>query len=167
MVSITQRISPCLWFDTQAEEAANFYVSIFPDSAVGQIAQYGAAGAKASGQPEGSVMTVAFRLAGQEFLGMNGGPSVQFSWAVSFIVNCDSQEEVDFYWDKLQEGGGAAQQCGWLKDRYGLSWQIIPTEFWQMMKDPDPGKRERVFGELLQMVKLDLGRLREAYDRKE
>lgn len=166
MVHITQRISPCLWFDTQAEEAAHFYAAIFPDSAVGQITHYGAAGAKASGQPEGSVMTVAFSLAGQDFLGMNCGPAVKFSWAVSFIVNCDSQDEIDFYWDKLGEGG-APQQCGWVTDRYGLSWQVVPAELWQMMQHPDSGKRDRVFAELLQMVKLDLGRLRGAFNSGE
>ena len=120
-----QKITPCLWFDSQAEEAANFYVSIFKNSKIGNITRYGEAGAKVSGRPKGSVMTVTFEIEGQDFMALNGGPHFKFSEAISFMVNCETQEEIDEMWEKLSDGGEKGQ-CGWLKDKYGLSWQIAP-----------------------------------------
>ena len=157
--------TPCLWFDHQAEEAANFYVSIFPNSSVGHIARYGEEGAKVSGRPKGTVMTVKFVLGGQEFMALNGGPVFQFSPAISFMVNCETQQEVDRLWEKLSEGGEESQ-CGWLKDKYGVSWQIVPTALGEMMADKDSKKSERVMKALLQMKKLDTGLLRQAYERR-
>ena len=168
-----QKISPFLWFDDQAEEAANFYVSIFStrggpgggDTKIVDVARYGKAGAQASGRPEGSVMTVAFQLEGQEFTGLNGGPEFQFTEAVSFLVNCENQEEVDQLWDKLSEGGEQGP-CGWLKDRYGLSWQVVPTALGQMLTDDDPKKAERVMAAMLQMKKIDIQALKQAYEEE-
>ncbi len=160
----SQRITPCLWFDNQAEEAAKFYASIFPNSAVGHIAHYGEFSSQASGRPAGSVMTVTFKLDGQEFLGLNGGPVFQFTPAISFMVNCKDQKEIDHYWDKLIEGG-APMECGWLTDKFGLSWQIVPAELGEMMKDPDTRKSERAMGALLKMVKLDAAEIRKAYEQ--
>ena len=156
-----KNIVPCLWFDDQAEEAANFYVSLFPNSRVGTIARYGESSSQASGRPAGSVMTVEFVINGQEFLGLNGGPIFKFSEAVSFTVYCDSQEEIDRYWSKLSEGGEESV-CGWLKDRFGLSWQIVPSVLREMMKNPE--KSERVMSALLQMKKLDIATLQRAYE---
>lgn len=153
------RISPFLWFDTQAEEAANFYVRIFPNSKIVTIARYGEAGPG----PAGSVMTVAFQLDGQQFTALNGGPHFRFTEAVSFQVDCKSQEEVDRYWNALTEGGGEESQCGWLKDRYGLSWQIIPTVLGELMSDPDPAKSKRVMEAMLVMKKIDIAALEDAY----
>jgi predicted 3-demethylubiquinone-9 3-methyltransferase (glyoxalase superfamily) len=155
-----QKITPFLWFDTEAEEAANFYVSIFKNSRIVTIARYGEAGPG----PAGSVLTVAFQLNGQEFVALNGGPEYTFSPAISFYVNCETQEEVDELWDKLTEGG-AAVQCGWLTDKYGVSWQIIPTVLADMLTDADPAKSQRVMKAMLQMIKLDIKALREAYDQ--
>ncbi len=160
-----QRFTPCLWFDSQAEEAANFYVSIFKNSKIGSVARYGEEGAKVSGLSKGSVMTVTFELDGQEFMALNGGPVFKFSPAISFIVNCESQQEVDRMWEMLCEGG-AEGQCGWLQDKYGVSWQIVPTALGEMMTDKDPKKSERVMKALLQMKKLDIRMLREAYDQQ-
>lgn len=157
-----QKITPCLWFDDKAEEAVHFYVSIFKNSKVGNVTHYGEEGAKVSGRPKGSVMTVTFQLDGQEFMALNGGPHFTFTEAVSFIINCTSQEEVDELWEKLSEGGEKGQ-CGWLKDKYGLSWQIVPSVLSEMMQDSDPEKTNRVMGALLQMKKLDIKRLQEAY----
>jgi predicted 3-demethylubiquinone-9 3-methyltransferase (glyoxalase superfamily) len=154
-----QKINPFLWFNNQAEEAAKFYVSIFKNSGVKKIVHYG----KAGPGPEGSVMTVAFELEGQEFTALNGGPVYKFTEAISFVVNCNSQEEVDYYWDKLTEDGEEGV-CGWLKDKYGLSWQIVPTVMVEMMSDPDPEKAKRVTEAMLQMVKIDIKTLKEAYD---
>lgn len=160
-----QKITPCLWFDTQAEEAAGFYVSIFDNSAIADVSRYGKEGFEIHGRPEGSAMVVSFRLAGQEFTALNGGPHFKFNEAISFIVECQSQAEVDRYWDRLGEGGDErAQQCGWLKDKYGVSWQIVPSEFIAMMKDRDIGKTERVMKAMLRMKKLDLAALRKAYE---
>lgn len=160
-----QRTTPCLWFDDKAEEAANFYVAIFSalrgNSKIKSVARYGEAGAQASGRPKGSAMTVLFELEGQEFLGLNGGPMFTFSPAVSFIVNCKTQEEVDELWEKLSEGG-ETQQCGWLKDKYGVSWQIVPTILGELMQDQDARKSERVMQALLQMNKLDIATLKKA-----
>ncbi len=157
-----QKITPCLWFDNQAEEAVNFYVSVFKNSKIGKIARYGEAGAKVSGRPKGTVMTVTFQLDGQEFMALNGGPVSTFSPAISFIVNCETQEEIDEFWKKLSEGG-EIEQCGWLKDKFGVSWQIVPTVLGKMMQDKDAWKSERVMAALLQMKKLDIEGLRQAY----
>jgi predicted 3-demethylubiquinone-9 3-methyltransferase (glyoxalase superfamily) len=159
-----QKITPCLWFDNQAEEAAKFYTTIFKNSKIGKIARYGEKGARVSGRPQGSVMTVTFKLDGQEFMALNGGPIFKFTEAISLIVNCGTQKELDYYWEKLSEGGDEkAQQCGWLKDKYGLSWQIVPTVLGKMMQDKDPMKSERVMAALLQMKKLDIAALKRAY----
>ena len=152
------RISPCLWFDGEAEEAAKFYVSVFPNSKIGRISRYGDAGPG----PKGSVMTVAFTLDGQEFIGLNGGPQFKFTEAVSFTVYCDTQKEVDRYWTKLTTGGGKEVQCGWVKDRFGLSWQIVPTILPKLATDKDPKKVERVMRAMLQMKKLDIAALKGA-----
>ncbi len=157
-----QKITPCLWFDNQAEEAMNFYVSIFKNSKVGYTTQYGNEGAKISGRPKGSVMTVTFQLDGQEFMALNGGPYFKFTEAVSFIIHCESQEEIDELWEKLSEGGEKGQ-CGWLKDQYGLSWQIVPTMLGEMMLDRDSEKTNRVMDAILQMKKLDIKRLQQAF----
>ncbi len=160
-----QKIAPFLWFNTQAEEAVRYYASIFKNSKIGRIVRYDEASAKASGRPAGSVMVVDFELEGQKFSALNGGPVFKFTEAVSFVVNCESQEEVDHYWKKLSEGGDKnAQQCGWLKDKYGLSWQIVPIAMTQMLADKDPQKSQRVMQAMLQMKKLDLGELKRAYD---
>ena len=161
-----QKITPFLWFDTQAEEAANFYTSIFKNSKIVSVARYGEEAAKASGRPTGRAMTVAFQLDGQNFVALNGGPHFKFTEAVSFVVNCETQEEVDHYWEKLSAGGDEkAQQCGWLKDKYGLSWQIVPTVMVEMLQDKDPKKSERVMAALLKMKKLDIKTLRQAYEQ--
>jgi predicted 3-demethylubiquinone-9 3-methyltransferase (glyoxalase superfamily) len=161
-----QKITPFLWFDNQAEEAANFYASIFKNSKIGHVARYDEAGAKASGRPKGSTMTVAFQLDRQDFVALNGGPHFKFTEAVSFVVNCKTQKEVDHYWEKLSAGGDEmAQQCGWLKDKYGLSWQIVPVVLFEMMQDKDPKKSESVMRALLQMKKLDIKTLKQAYEQ--
>jgi predicted 3-demethylubiquinone-9 3-methyltransferase (glyoxalase superfamily) len=152
------KISTFLWFDTQAEEAANFYVSVFPNSKVGRIARYGEAGPG----PKESVMTVEFELDGREFIALNGGPQFKFSEAVSLSVDCKTQAEVDRYWAKLTEGGEEVQ-CGWLKDRYGLSWQINPTVLSDMLSDPDPKKAKRVMEAMLKMKKIEIATLEKAY----
>ena len=157
-----QKITPFLWFDDKAEEAASFYTSIFRNSKIVSIARYGDAGAEVSGRPKGTVMTVAFQLEGQEFVALNGGPQFKFTEAISFVVNCQTQEEVDEYWEKLFDGGREVQ-CGWLKDKYGLSWQIVPTILSEMLNDPDPKKAERVMKAMLQMKKIDIKGLKQAY----
>jgi len=161
-----QKITPCLWFDDKAEEAVKFYASIFKNSKVGRFAPYGEAGAKVSGRPKGSVMTATFEIAGQEFMALNGGPHFKFSEAISFIVNCETQKEIDEFWEKLSDGGEKGV-CGWLKDKYGLSWQIVPTVLGGMMQDKDSEKSNRVMEAILQMKKLDIKRLKEAYERSE
>jgi len=159
-----QKITPCLWFDDQAEEAARYYVSLFKNSKILNIARYGEAGAKVSGKPKGTVMTVTFQLDGHEFMALNGGPQFKFSEAISLIVHCETQAEVDERWEKLSEGGEKGP-CGWLKDKYGLSWQIVPTALEEMMQDKDPKKSEKVMEALLQMKKLDIAALRRAYEQ--
>jgi predicted 3-demethylubiquinone-9 3-methyltransferase (glyoxalase superfamily) len=154
-----QKISPFLWFDNQAEEAMNHYVSIFKNSKAGSITRFGDAGPG----PKGSVMTASFELEGQQFTALNGGPQFKFTEAISFFVRCETQEEVDRLWDKLSEGG-QTQQCGWLKDKFGLSWQIVPSVLIEMMKDPDPQKSQRVMEAMLQMTKIDIARLKQAYE---
>jgi predicted 3-demethylubiquinone-9 3-methyltransferase (glyoxalase superfamily) len=158
-----QKISPFLWFDNQAEEAVNFYVSIFKDSKVGNITRYDEEAAKASGKPEGSVMTIGFQLEGQDFIALNGGPQFKFTEAISFSVDCKTQEEVDELWEKLSEGGEEGP-CGWLKDKYGLSWQIVPTILIEMLQDKDAEKAKRVTHAMLQMKKLDIEGLKQAYE---
>lgn len=162
-----QSISPCLWFDDQAEDAARFYTGIFRNSRILQVARYGDAGREIHGRPAGSVMTVAFELDGHPFTALNGGPIFKFNEAVSLQVFCDDQAEVDHFWTRLSAGGDArAQQCGWLKDRFGLSWQVIPRKLIQMIVDPDRAKSERAFTAMLQMKKLDLAKLERAYEGK-
>ena len=156
-----QKITPMLWFDTEAEEAARFYASIFDDSKVGTITRYGDAAAEASGRPKGSVMTVEFEIEGQKFVGLNGGPQFKFSEAISFVVNCKDQKEVDTLWAKLTAGGGQPSVCGWLKDKFGLSWQVVPARFWELMEG-DPARGERVMAALMQMTKIDLATLEKA-----
>jgi predicted 3-demethylubiquinone-9 3-methyltransferase (glyoxalase superfamily) len=159
-----QTITPCLWFDIQGEEAAKFYTGIFKNSRIVKIAHYGEAGREIHGRPAGSVMTVAFELDGQRFTALNGGPIFKFNEAVSFQVDCETQEEVDYYWDRLSEGGDQkAQQCGWLKDRYGLSWQVVPRILIDMMSDPDTQKSGRAMTAMLQMKKIDIAGLKRAY----
>lgn len=160
-----QKITPCLWFDHQAEEAAEFYVSLFKNSKIRTVTRYGEAGAKVSGQSKGTVMTVVFRLDGQEFMALNGGPIFKFTEAISLIVYCKTQREIDRYWEKLSEGGKKGQ-CGWLKDKYGLSWQIVPTAIGKMMTDADPAKSERVMATVLKMKKLDIKALMQAYESR-
>ena len=162
---IVQRITPCLWFDSQAEEAASFYIGTFPNSKIVHIERYGEVGNEIHGRPPGSVMTVSFELDGQSFTALNGGPIFKFNEAISLMVNCETQEEVDFYWTKLSEGGDpAAQQCGWLKDKYGLSWQVTPRVLLDMIADPDKTKSQRAFGAMMQMKKLDIAALRKAFE---
>ncbi|HWP91428.1 MAG TPA: VOC family protein [Thermodesulfobacteriota bacterium] len=160
-----QKITPCLWFDSNAEEAVNFYTSIFKNSKIGNITRYGEAGYEIHGKPAGTVLTIEFELDGQAFTALNGGPIFKFNEAISFQVNCESQEEVDYYWEKLSEDGDEkAQQCGWLKDKYGLSWQVVPTVLVEMLLDKDPKKSERVMNALFQMKKLDIAKLKQAYE---
>ena len=161
-----QKITPCLWFDDQAEEAANSYVSIFNNSKIETITRYGEAGAEAAGRPRGTVMTVVFQLDGQKFMALNGGPAFTFSPAISFIVNCRTQDEVDDLWEKLSEGG-AVQQCGWLQDKYGVSWQIVPTALGEMLQDKDTERSERVMKAMLQMKKIDIRGLEQAYEQEQ
>jgi predicted 3-demethylubiquinone-9 3-methyltransferase (glyoxalase superfamily) len=156
-----QKITACLWFDDQAEEAARFYTSIFKNSKIGKITHYGEGGPK----PKGSVLTVSFQLDRQKFVALNGGPQFQFNEAVSFIVNCKTQKEVDRMWAKLSEGGKEVQ-CGWLKDKYGVSWQVVPTVLFEMLSDPDPARTARVLQALMGMQKLDIKALKKAYGRR-
>ena len=161
-----QPITPCLWFDNNAEEAVNFYTAIFPKSKIGKVARYGEAGYEFHRKPPGTVMTIEFELNGQTFTALNGGPMFKFNEAVSFQVHCDSQEEIDHYWGKLSEGGDPnAQQCGWLKDKFGLSWQIVPTVLPKLLGEKNAKKSQSVMNALLQMSKLDIGRLQQAYDQ--
>jgi predicted 3-demethylubiquinone-9 3-methyltransferase (glyoxalase superfamily) len=157
-----QKITPFLWFDNQAEEAANFYVSIFKNSKILTARRYGDSGPG----PKGSVMTLTFQLEGQEFYALNGGPVFHFTEAISLFVSCETQLEVDELWKKLTSGGGQESRCGWLKDKYGMSWQIIPTALGKMLGDPDPAKAGRVMQAMLQMSKIDIAKLQQAYDGK-
>jgi predicted 3-demethylubiquinone-9 3-methyltransferase (glyoxalase superfamily) len=156
-----QKITAFLWFDGKAEEAMNFYISIFKNSKVGKVTRYGDAGPG----PKGTVMSATFQLEGQEFMALNGGPQFRFTPAISFFVNCETQQEVDALWEKLSEGG-KKERCGWLKDKYGLSWQIIPSALGKMLGDKDPEKSKRVMQAMLQMDKIDVKRLQEAYEGK-
>jgi predicted 3-demethylubiquinone-9 3-methyltransferase (glyoxalase superfamily) len=164
--SSKQKITPCLWFDSNAEEAVNFYASIFKNSKIGKIARYGEAGYEIHRKPAGSVMTIEFELNGQTFTALNGGPVFKFNEAISFQVNCDFQEELDYYWGRLSEGGDEkAQQCGWLKDKYGVSWQIVPASLGDMLQGKDAKKSERVMNALLRMKKIDIKTLQQAYEQ--
>jgi predicted 3-demethylubiquinone-9 3-methyltransferase (glyoxalase superfamily) len=163
-MTVTQKITPCLWFDNQAEEAVEFYISIFRNSRVGNITRYGEAGHDVHRQPAGTVMTIAFELEGQAFTALNGGPMFKFNEAISFQIDCGTQEEVDYYWEKLSAGGDEqAQQCGWLKDKYGVSWQVVPGLLIEMINDPDAEKSGRVMEAMLQMKKIDIEGLKRAY----
>lgn len=163
-MSRIQRITPCLWFDDQAEQAVAFYTAIFPNSRVLAVSRYGEAGREFHGKPPGTVMTVAFELDGLAFTALNGGPMFRFSEALSLQVNCDSQAEIDHYWERLSAGGPAeAQQCGWLKDLYGLSWQIVPSVLGELVGDPDAARGQRTMQALLRMKKLDLAALLKAH----
>lgn len=159
-----QRITPCLWFENQAEEAAGFYTAIFRNSRIVNITRYGEAGHDIHGMEAGTVMVVAFELDGQGFTALNGGPVFRFNEAISLQVNCETQEEVDYYWEKLSEGGDEkAQQCGWLKDKYGLSWQVVPSILTGMVGDPDSEQSQRAMNAMLQMKKIDIEELKRAY----
>ena len=163
-MSIVHRITPCLWFDDQAEAAAKFYTSVFRNSRIVSMARYGEAGREVHGKPPGTVMIVAFELDGQTFTALNGGPVFTFNEAISLQVNCETQQEVDDYWEKLSAGGDpAAQQCGWLKDKYGVSWQIVPTVLPKLVGDPTSENSQRAMKAMLQMKKLDIAKLEQAY----
>ncbi len=156
-----QKITPFLWFDNNAQEAMNFYVSIFKNSKIVSVSRYGEAGPG----PKGTLMTATFQLEGQEFMALNGGPHFKFTEAISLFVNCETQEEVDEFWEKLSEGG-VESRCGWLKDKYGLSWQIVPTVLGEMMQDKDPENSKRVMEAMLQMDKIDIKALKQAYEQQ-
>lgn len=158
---ITQKITPFLWFGDKAEAAANFYVSIFKNSKIASVARYGAAGPGV----KGTVMTATFQLEGQEFIALNGGPLFKFNEAISFVVNCETQEEIDEFWEKLSEGGEKSR-CGWLKDKFGLSWQVVPTVLQEMYQDKDAEKSQRVIKAMMQMDKMDIAALKQAYEGK-
>jgi predicted 3-demethylubiquinone-9 3-methyltransferase (glyoxalase superfamily) len=160
-----QRITPFLWFNNQAEQAAEFYTSIFKNSKIGSISRYNKEGEKAAGRPAGSVMTVEFQLDGQEFVALNGGPEFKFTEAISFVVSCKTQAEVDRYWNRLSAGGKKVQ-CGWLKDKYGVSWQVVPTILGDLLSSKDSAKSERVMQAMLKMVKLDIKKLKQAAKAK-
>ena len=156
-----QKITPFLWFEGRAEEAANFYTSIFRNAKVTDVMRYGDAGPG----PKGGVMSATFELEGQRFIALNGGPMFKFTPAISFFVNCESQEEIDYFWNRLSEGG-QTQQCGWLQDKFGLSWQIVPTALGEMLHDKDPAKSTRVMQAMLKMTKLDINGLKDAYEQR-
>lgn len=162
-----QKVTPFLWFDNQAEEAVNFYISAFKNSKIVNVTHYGEAGAEVARRPMGTVMTITFQLEGQEFIALNGGPVFAFSPAISLVVSCETQKELDYYWEKLSEGGDEkAQQCGWLKDKYGVSWQVVPAVLGEMLQNKDTAKSERVMKAMLQMKKIDLTGLKQAYEQK-
>jgi len=167
MASI-QKVTPNLWFNKQAEEAAKYYTSIFKNSRIGKMTRYGKEGFETTHMPEGAVLTVEFFLDGQQFVALNAGPEFKFNESVSFIINCDTQEEVDYYWEKLSEGGDEkAQMCGWLKDRYGLSWQVVPVEVWDLWRDEKSEAYQRAMRAMLQMKKLDIKKLKQAFEGKQ
>src|SRR6266436_7905292 len=161
-----QKITPFLWYDDQAEEAANFYASIFKNSKVGKVTRYEEESARATGRPAGTAMTVEFEIEGQKFVGLNGGPHFKFTEAVSFVINCETQKEVDYFWEKLTADGGAESQCGWLKDKYDLSWQIVPTILPELFRAKDPEKLQRVMKAMLQMKKIDIAKLKQAGEQE-
>lgn len=157
-----QKITTCLWFDNQAEEAVKFYTSVFKNSKIGTTTRYDENSSKAAGMPAGSVLTVTFELEGRQFMALNGGPIFKFNESVSLVVNCEDQKEIDYYWNKLTSDGGEESMCGWLKDKYGLSWQIVPAELEKLMSSKEDGKWKRVMAEVLKMKKLDINVLRNA-----
>jgi len=159
-----QKITPSLWFDHQAEEAAKFYTSIFKNSKAGRILRYGERAAEKTGRPIGSVLTIEFEIESQKFVALNGGPLFKFNESISFVVNCETQEEVDYFWEKLTADGGEESACGWLKDKFGVSWQIVPTVLIDMLHDKDSEKSERVTNAMLQMQKIDISKLKTAYE---
>jgi predicted 3-demethylubiquinone-9 3-methyltransferase (glyoxalase superfamily) len=161
-----QKITPFLWFDGQAEDAVNFYTSLFKNSKIGRILRYTEEVAENSGRPVGSVLTIEFEIEGQKFVALNGGPLFKFNESVSFVVNCETQEEVDYFWEKLTADGGEESQCGWLKDKFGVSWQVTPTVLIDMLLDKDPEKAERVMKAMLQMQKIEIPKLKAAYGGK-
>ncbi len=161
-----QKITPFLWFDGQAEDAVNFYTSLFKNSKTGRILRYTEEVAENSGRPVGSVLTIEFEIEGQKFVALNGGPLFKFNESVSFVINCETQEEVDYFWEKLTADGGEESQCGWLKDKFGLSWQVTPTVLIDMLHDKDPEKAERVMKAMLQMQKIEIPKLKAAYGGK-
>lgn len=163
-MQVIQKITPCLWFDDQAEEAVEFYITVFRNSKIISVSRYGEAGYEVHGKPAGTVMTVAFELDGQAFTALNGGPTFKFNEAISFQIKCETQEEVDSYWEKLSEGGDEkAQQCGWLKDKYGVSWQVVPSVLLEIINDPNSEKSQRVTAAMLQMKKFNIDQLRRVY----
>jgi predicted 3-demethylubiquinone-9 3-methyltransferase (glyoxalase superfamily) len=166
MTIATQKITPCLWFDSEAEDAAEFYVSVFRNSRIASVNRYGKEGHDVHGKPAGSVMSVEFEIEGQKFVGLNGGPQFKFSEAISFQIHCKDQEEIDYYWRRLTDGGKEVA-CGWLKDKFGLSWQVVPTELFAMLSDKDRAKTERVTKAFMQMKKFDIARLRRAFEGRE
>ena|SRR5665647_2425968 len=166
MALTKQKITSCLWFDTQAEDAAKFYVSVFKNSRIGAVSRFPDAGKEIHGKDAGSVMTVEFELDGQPFVALNGGPQFKFDEAVSFQIYCDTQADVDRYWSKLTAGGGQEGPCGWLKDKFGLSWQVVPSRIPQMMTDPDSKKSARVMNAFMTMKKLDIAAIERAYEGK-
>jgi predicted 3-demethylubiquinone-9 3-methyltransferase (glyoxalase superfamily) len=166
MAIVAQKITPCLWFDNEAEEAAKFYVSIFKNSKLGAVSRYGKEGFEIHGRKEGTVMTAEFEIDGLKFVGLNGGPLFKFSEAISFQIMCEDQKEIDYFWSKLTAGGQEGP-CGWLKDKFGLSWQVVPTVLIDMLKDPDTAKSQRVTKAFLQMKKFDIAALKRAYEAKE
>ncbi len=159
-----QKITPCLWFDNQAEEAANFYTSIFKNSKIGNVTRYGKEGYEIHGREEGTVMAMDFEIDGQKFTALNGGPIFKFNEAISFVVNCETQEEIDYHWEKLTADGGQESVCGWLKDKYGVSWQIIPEVLGELVGDPASEKSQRAMKAMLQMKKIDIEGLKKAYE---
>jgi predicted 3-demethylubiquinone-9 3-methyltransferase (glyoxalase superfamily) len=165
MGNAMQRITPFLWFDHQTEDAVKFYTSIFKDSKIGKIFRCREEAAEKTGRPVGSVLTIEFEIEGQKFVALNGGPLFKFNESISFVVNCETQEDVDYFWEKLTADGGQESACGWLKDKFGLSWQVVPTVLIDMLHDSDAGKSERVMNAVLQMKKIDIKTLKEVYER--
>ena len=161
-----QKITPFLWFDDQAEEAVNFYTALFKNSKICRIFHYTEEAAEKTGRPVGSVLTIEFEIEGQKFVALNGGPLFKFNESISFVINCETQEEVDYFWEKLTADGGEESACGWLRDKFGLSWQVTPTVLIHMLHDKDPEKAERVMKAMLQMQKIEILKLKAAYDGK-
>ena len=163
---MSQKITACLWYDGNAQEAAEFYASVFKDSEIGMTAKYDEASSKASGQPEGSAMVVEFEIAGQKFVGLNGGPYFKFSEAISLMIDCKDQAEVDYFWSRLTADGGEESQCGWLKDKFGLSWQVVPSVMSSLVTGPDPEGAKRAMAAMMTMKKIDIRAIPDAYDGK-
>jgi predicted 3-demethylubiquinone-9 3-methyltransferase (glyoxalase superfamily) len=161
-----QKITPFLWFDGQAEDVANFYTSVFKNSKIDRIFRHSEETAEKLDHPVGSVLTIEFEIEGQKFVALNGGPLFKFNESISFVINCETQEEVDYFWEKLTANGGEESQCGWLKDKFGVSWQVTPTVLIDMLHDKDPEKAERVMNAMLEMQKIEISKLKAAYDGK-